>query len=128
LANETHKKCIKSQYEKSVCPYVFSKGDLVFVYEFYHDTLGVGKFEPIWHGPYIVKRVLKRGAYELVDYDGNPLSEPHNGLYLKKYYSYAIWLHDALYIGVFLFGFRVVCFYFCMYISCLNYLLIMIYA
>jgi hypothetical protein len=27
------------------------------------------------------------GAYELVDYDGIPLSEPRNGLYLKKYYA-----------------------------------------
>jgi hypothetical protein len=29
----------------------------------------------------------KKGAYELVDYDGIPLSEPRNGLYLKKYYA-----------------------------------------
>jgi hypothetical protein len=54
---------------------VFSEGDLVLVYDQDHDTLGIGKFEPLWHGPYIVKHVLKRGAYELVDYDGNPLSK-----------------------------------------------------
>jgi hypothetical protein len=49
--------------------------------------LGAGKFEAMWRGPYIVRRVLKKGAYELVDYDGIPLSEPRNGLYLKKYYA-----------------------------------------
>jgi hypothetical protein len=38
-------------------------------------------------GPYIVHQVLEKGAYELVDYDGIPLSEPRNGLYLKKYYA-----------------------------------------
>jgi hypothetical protein len=30
---------------------------------------------------------MRAGAYELVDYDGIPLSEPRNGLYLKKYYA-----------------------------------------
>jgi hypothetical protein len=50
-------------------------------------VLGAGKFEPMWRGPYIVHRVLEKGAYELVDYDGIPLSEPRNGLYLKKYYA-----------------------------------------
>jgi hypothetical protein len=84
LANETHKKCIKSQYDKLVQPHVFAEGDLVLVYDQDHDTLGAGKFEPLWHGPYIIKHVLHKGAYELVDYDGNPLLEPHNGLYLKK--------------------------------------------
>jgi hypothetical protein len=36
---------------------------------------------------YIVRRVLEKGAYDLVDYDSIPLSEPRNGLYLKKYYA-----------------------------------------
>jgi hypothetical protein len=31
--------------------------------------------------------MLQKGAYELVDYDGIPLKEPCNGLYLKKYYA-----------------------------------------
>jgi len=51
------------------------------------DKLGAGKFEPIWMGPYIVKRVLAKGAYELVDYDGIPLSQPRNRLYFKRYYA-----------------------------------------
>ena len=49
--------------------------------------LGAGKFEAMWRGPYIIRRVLEKRAYELVDYDGIPLSEPRNGLYLKKYYA-----------------------------------------
>jgi hypothetical protein len=44
----------------------------------------------MWCGPYIIKRVLDKGAYKLVDYDGIPLSEPRNGLYLKKYYAYTV--------------------------------------
>ena len=50
-------------------------------------TLGAGKFNPMWRGPYVVKRVLEKGAYELVDYKGTTLAEPRNGLYLKKYYA-----------------------------------------
>ena len=50
-----------------------------------NEKLGVGKFESMWHGPYIVKNVLEEGAYELVDYDGVSLGKPRNGIYLKKY-------------------------------------------
>ena len=84
---ETQKKCVKAQYDKHVKPRVFSEGDLVLLYEQDRDFLGVGKIEPMWRGPYIVKQVLEKEAYELVDYDGIHLSEPINGLYMKKYYA-----------------------------------------
>eukprot|EP00253_Pinus_taeda_P013054 PITA_13054 len=51
------------------------------------DKLGAGKFKSLWSGPYIVKRVLAKGAYKLMDYDGIPLAQPRNGLYLKRYYA-----------------------------------------
>jgi hypothetical protein len=63
---------------------IFSKGDMVLLYGQDQDMLGAGKFEAMWQGPYIVRRVFEKGAYELVDYNGIPLSEPINGLYLKK--------------------------------------------
>ena len=87
LVIETQKMCVKSQYDKHVKLRVFSEGDLVLLYEQDRDLLGAGEFEPMWQGPYIVKRVLEKGSYELVDYDGVPLSEPRNGIYLKKYYA-----------------------------------------
>jgi hypothetical protein len=49
--------------------------------------LGVGKFKPMWFVLFIVKEVLEKGTYHLVDFEGNYLVEPRNGLYLKKYYS-----------------------------------------
>ena len=70
LANEVHKRRIKAQYDKHVQPHIFSEGDLVLLYDQEADAIGTGKFESLWHGPYIVKRVLAKGAYELVDYDG----------------------------------------------------------
>jgi hypothetical protein len=87
LVIEAQKKCVKAQYNKHVRPHVFSEGDMVLLYEQDRDMLGGRKFEAMWRGPYIVIQVLEKGAYELVDYDGIPLSEPINGFYLKKYYT-----------------------------------------
>ena len=87
IANEAHKRHVKLQYDKFVHPRIFSKGDLVLVYDQGSDALGAGKFVAMWHGPYIVKRVLSRGSYEPQDFEGECLKEPRNELYLKKYYA-----------------------------------------
>ena len=85
--NEAHKKQVKFQYDKEVKPRVFSKGDLVLVYAQEKDFIGARKFKSMWYGPFIIKKVLKKGAYTLVDFEGNELAEPRNGLYLKRYYA-----------------------------------------
>ena len=87
LDNEAHKKCIKAQYDKSVQPRVFNEGDLFLTYFQRYDKLGKGKFESMWYGPFVISKVLEKGAYELVDYDEIPLGQPRNGLYLKRYYA-----------------------------------------
>eukprot|EP00253_Pinus_taeda_P036488 PITA_36488 len=87
LTNEAHKKRINAQYDRNFKPRIFSEGYLVLLYDQEADKLEAGKFEPLWMGPYIFKHVLEKGAYELVDYDGIPLSQPRNGLYLKRYYA-----------------------------------------
>ena len=75
------------QHDRNGKPPIFLEGDLVLLYDQDSDKLGAGKFEPLWMGPYIVKCVLTKGAYKLVDYDGIPLPQPRNGLYLKRYYD-----------------------------------------
>ena len=77
MALEVNKHRIKVQYDKSVHSRKFSEGDLVLLWD--------QAKEPLGHGPYIVKHVLDKGAYELVDYEGIALAEPRNGLYLKNY-------------------------------------------
>ena len=72
---------------KASIPWIFSEGDLVLVYDQDNDKIRKEKFVPKWFGPLIVKTVLKRDAHELVNYDGKPLSEIINGLYLKKYFA-----------------------------------------
>ena len=88
LANETDKKWVKAQFDKNVKPCVFLEGDLVLLYDQESDKLGAGKFKSLWMGPYIIRHVLAKWAYKLVDYDGIPLAQPRNGLYLKRYYAW----------------------------------------
>lgn len=68
-------------------PKVFSEGDLVLVYDQDKNKMGAGKFKPMWYGHFVIKSALKKGAYDLVDFNGNVLSDPINGLYIKKYYA-----------------------------------------
>ena len=85
LANEAHKKCIKAQYVVQPC--AFNEGDLVLTYDQRYDKLGKGKFESMWYSPFVISKVLEKGAYKLVDYDGIPLGQPRNRLYMKRYYA-----------------------------------------
>ena len=78
---------MKAQYDRNVTPRNFLEGDLVLVYDQANDRLGAEKFVPMWYGPFIVKRKLAKGAYELIDFDGVSLDKPRNGLYLKRYYA-----------------------------------------
>jgi hypothetical protein len=87
LANKAHKQKVKCQYDWSIHPWILSEGDLILVYDQDKDSPGVGKFKPMWFEPFIIKEILKKGAYRLVDFEGNDLVEPRNRLYLKKYYS-----------------------------------------
>ena len=86
-ANQAHKNRVKSQYDKTVKPRVFSEGELVLLWDQDKEPLGARKFKAMWLGPYVVSKVLKKGAYELIDFEGNKLSEPRNGIYMKKYYA-----------------------------------------
>ena len=87
MALEVNKRRVKVQSNKFVHPRKFSEGDLVLLWDQAKEPLGVGKFNPMWHGPYVVKCVLEKVTYELVDYEGTALAKPRNGLYLKKYYA-----------------------------------------
>ena len=83
---EVAKKCTKAQYDWKFHPRTFHEGDLVLVYDQAHDALGHEKFDSLWLGPYIISEGLGKGAYLLEDFEGHPLPNPSNALYLKKYY------------------------------------------
>ena len=87
LVIEAQKKWVKVHFDQTVSSSTFVEGDLFLLYDQAHDNLGVGRFKPMWHRPYIIKRFLQNRAYELIDYEGYPLDQPRNGIYLKKYYA-----------------------------------------
>eukprot|EP00253_Pinus_taeda_P030434 PITA_30434 len=68
LAIEAQKKRVKTHFDNTVNPCSFIEGDLVLLYDQANDKLGVGKLEPMWHGPYIVKRVLQKDNMSLKKY------------------------------------------------------------
>ena len=55
---EAQKKRVKAHFDQTISSRTFTEGDLVLLYDQANDKLGAGKFEPMWHGPYIIKRVL----------------------------------------------------------------------
>ena len=70
-----------------VQPHLFNERDLGLTYDQKHDKLGAGKLESMWPGPYVMSCVYEKGTYDLMDYDGIPLGESRNGIYLKRYYA-----------------------------------------
>ena len=87
MSLQVNKNRVKVQYGKSIHPRRFSEGDLVLLWNQDKEPLGAGNFNSMWHGPYVVKHVLEKCSYDLVDYEGTALAEPRNGPYIKKYYA-----------------------------------------
>jgi hypothetical protein len=63
--NEVAKKCSKATFHRHVNLHSLNEGDLMLAYDITHDTLSHGKFESLWHGPYIIQHCLTKGAYIL---------------------------------------------------------------
>jgi hypothetical protein len=85
--NEAAKKWSKATFDRHVNLRSFHEGNIVLSYDISHNTLGHGKFESLWHSPYIIQHCLTKGAYILASPEGISLKEPVNRLYLKKFYA-----------------------------------------
>ncbi|XP_021824643.1 uncharacterized protein LOC110765743 [Prunus avium] len=74
-------------YNKRVKQKAFAEGDLVWraVLPIGTKDPRFGKFSPNWEGPFIIERILGRGAFQLKDRDGEWHNLPINGQYLKRY-------------------------------------------
>ncbi|KAK8951092.1 hypothetical protein KSP39_PZI003623 [Platanthera zijinensis] len=87
IRQEEVKRRMSRYFDKHVRVKQFEKGDLVLKKV---DAAGrgasVGKLNPNWEGPFIVKEVLKSGGYHLQDIDGTPLDRARSGDDLKRFY------------------------------------------
>lgn len=87
LALAAHKEQVQAKFAQAVRFSSFQEGDFVSLYHPKDNLLEACMLRPIWLSPYFITKVLPSGAYELQDWDGNPLKETTYELYLKKYFS-----------------------------------------
>lgn len=80
--SERYKQQIRDAYNKKVQIHRFLEEDLVLKRAYVLKP--TGKLDLNWEGPYIVKEVLKREAYELKDMEGRVLPRPWNINNLKN--------------------------------------------
>ncbi|XP_015068829.1 uncharacterized protein LOC107013431 [Solanum pennellii] len=66
---------------------IFEIGELVLKHIFPHQDEYKGKFTPNWQGPYMVRKVLSRGALVLSEMDGTAWPKPINSDAVKRYYE-----------------------------------------
>ena len=64
-------------------------GDMVLRWDARKEQKGKhGKFDNLWFGPFIVSKVLENNTFVLQNLDGEELSNPVNGHFLKHFYSF----------------------------------------
>ncbi|XP_049366592.1 uncharacterized protein LOC125831436 [Solanum verrucosum] len=72
-------------FHKKVRARMFEVGQLVLKRIFPHQDEYKGKFSPNWQGPYMVHKVLSRGALVLSEMDGAEWPKPINSDSIKRY-------------------------------------------
>jgi len=81
------KQIIERYYNRKAHLRYFKIGDFVLKKIFQSmKTTGAGKLNPNWEGPYKVRGIAGKGAYELETMDGKVLPSSWNVVHLKKYY------------------------------------------
>ena len=73
-------------YNKKVKPHIFEEGNKVLKRILLIQDETNGNFAPNWQGPFIVKKVLSRGALILMETDGQVFSQSINSDMCKKFF------------------------------------------
>ncbi|XP_043694267.1 uncharacterized protein LOC122644976 [Telopea speciosissima] len=89
---QVQKKKVAAIYNKRISLKHFQEGDIVLkaVLPVGARDPSMGKWSPMWEGPYTVCQVLRRGAYRLQDLKGNIQVRPINNKFLKTFHP-TIW-------------------------------------
>ena len=82
-------KKIKERFDKKIKENTFYYGDMVLSWDDTKEHKGKhGKFDSLWFGPFIVLKLLEKNTFILQTLEGEELSNPVNGRFLKHFYSY----------------------------------------
>ncbi|XP_024163791.1 uncharacterized protein LOC112170699 [Rosa chinensis] len=86
------KQLITLAYDKRMCGRSYKEGELVWkaILPLGEKLTGHGKWTLRWEGPFVVHRILERGAFHLKYLDADIHHNPINGRFLKKYYP-SVW-------------------------------------
>ena len=78
---------VKNRFEKNIKVHTFSEGEMVLRWDARKDQKGKhGKFDNLWFGPFLVSKVLENNTFILQSLEGEELSSPVNGRFLKHFY------------------------------------------
>ncbi|XP_070047364.1 uncharacterized protein [Nicotiana tomentosiformis] len=81
------KQIIKRYYNRKAHLKYFKIGDFILKKGFQSTkAANVGKLSPNWEGPYRIRSITGKGAYELETMEGKVLPSNWNVVHLKKYY------------------------------------------
>ena len=79
---------IKNRFDRNVKENTFSVGDLVLRWDARKEKKGKhGKFENLWFGLFLVSMILENNTFVLQSLEGEELSSPVNGRFLKHLFS-----------------------------------------
>ncbi|XP_027086583.1 uncharacterized protein [Coffea arabica] len=81
---QCYQKRVARAYNKKVRPQIFIEGDKVLKHILLAQEEAKGKFAPNWQGPFIVQKILPRGALILAEMDGQAFPQPINSDIYKK--------------------------------------------
>ena len=92
---------IKSRFDRNIKENTFSVGDMVLRWDARKEQKGKhGKFDNLWFGPFLVSKVLENNTFILQSLEGEELSSPVIGRFLRNFYSLKGYFHFSLYIPV----------------------------
>ncbi|XP_070022137.1 uncharacterized protein [Nicotiana sylvestris] len=87
----SQKQVIEQYYNRRARLIFFKIGDFVLKKVFQSTkTANAGKLSPTWEGPYRIRDIACKRAYELETMDGKILPSHWNVVHLKRYYFYGI--------------------------------------
>ena len=80
---------IKERFDRKIKDNTFSIGDMVLRWDARKEQKGKhGKFDNLWFGPFLVSKFLENNTFVLQTLEGEELSSPVNGRFLKHFYSF----------------------------------------
>ena len=86
---QLYKLKVKERFDRKIKDNTFSVGDMVLRWDSRKDQKGKhGKFDNLWFGLFIVSKFLENNTFVLQTLEGEELSNPVNGRFLKHFYSF----------------------------------------